>query len=160
MFSETVIYLVNELLLCSKWDEHMLQNPDQVATPTLIIRYDPTCFAPAKALAFNMPLSSTAQVDGFIDDLIVVFLDTQTNRAKAPHAVPLAMHVLSWPRVGTAQEPITRCNILSIPKLLAEGTPDEYQIILGWLIDTHLLLVLLLVDKFTAWLNKLARFLR
>ncbi len=160
MFSETVTDLANELLLCSDWDATALNNPDQPVTPTPTIRYDPPCLAPAKETAFNMPLSSTARVDGFIDDLIAVFLDTKTNRQKAPHAVPLAMHVTSRPHAGDTEEPIARRNILSLPKLLAEGTPDERQIVLGWLLDTHLLLVLLPPDKFTAWLDDLTRFLR
>jgi hypothetical protein len=70
------------------------------------------------------------------------------------------MYVTSRPHAGADEEPITCRNILSIPKLLAEGTPDERQIVLGWLLDTHLLLVLLPPDKFRAWIADLTRFLR
>ena len=150
MFSETVTDLANELLLCDEWDATELFNPGQAHTPMPLDQYKPPCFAPAQPTAFNLPLSSTARVDGFIDDLIVVFLNTAANRAKAPHAVPLAMHVTSQPHTGDATKPIKRRNILSLPKLLAEGTPNERQIVLGWLLDTHLLLVILPADKFTA----------
>jgi hypothetical protein len=160
MFSETVTDLANELLLCPDWDETQLFNPDQAVTPSPIHRYDPPCFAAAEKTSFEVPLSSTARVDGFIDDLILVHLDTPTNNAKAPHAVPLAMHVTRRPHAGDSNEPITRRNILSLPKLLAEGTPDERQIVLGWLIDTHRLLILLPDNKFTAWMDDLQRFLR
>jgi hypothetical protein len=160
MFSETVTDLANELLLCDDWNEGELHNPDQAETPTPILRYNPPCLAPARDPAFHIPLSSTARVDGFIDDLIVVFLDTASNRAKAPHAVPLAMHVTSRPHAGAEEEPVPRRNILSLPKLLAEGTPDERQIVLGWLLDTHLLRVSLPEDKFTAWLDDVLRILR
>ena len=70
------------------------------------------------------------------------------------------MHVTSRPHAGNSEEPISRRNILSLPKLLAEGTPDERQIVLGWLIDTHLLLILLPKDKFSTWMADLLRFIR
>lgn len=38
------------------------------------------------------------------------------------------------------------------PKLIAEGTLAEEQIVLGWMIDTHLLLLKLPADKHDAWL--------
>ena len=66
----------------------------------------------------------------------------------------------SRPHAGDDGEPIPRRNILSLPKLTAEGTPDERQIVLGWLLDTHLLLGILPTDKFCAWLADVVRFLR
>ena len=71
------------------------------------------------------------RVDGFIDDLINVFLDTPVNCANQPHVVPLAMHVTSRPHSGDDDEPIVRRPILSIPKLIGEGSPAEVQIVLG-----------------------------
>jgi hypothetical protein len=70
------------------------------------------------------------------------------------------MHVTSRPHAGAEEEPVPRRNILSIPKLLAEGIPDEQQIVLGWLLDTHLLSVSLPDDKFKAWLADVLRFIR
>jgi hypothetical protein len=151
MFSETVTDLANELLLCTTWEPNDLHNPDQPETPIPKLRYEPPRLTPALDMAVKIPLSSTARVDGFIDDLICVFLDTPANCERAPHAVPLAMHVTSRPHAGDHVEPIKRRNILSLPKLLAEGTPDERQIVLGWMLDAHLLLVQLPEDKFQAW---------
>ena len=45
---------------------------------------------------------------------------------------------------------ILRCAILSMLKLLAEGSPAEQQIVLGWLLDTSRLLVSLPSDKYSA----------
>jgi hypothetical protein len=160
MFSETVTDLANELLLCKGWDPTQLHNPDQQATPVPRLRHNPPRLAKALGTSVIIPLSSTARVDGFIDDLICVFLDSAENRSRAPHAVPLAMHVTNRPHAGDEAEPIKRRNILSMPKLEAEGTPDERQIVLGWMLDTHLLLVELPVDKFKAWISDVLQFLR
>ena len=44
-----------------------------------------------------------------------------------------------------------RREIVSNPKLVAEGGPAETQIVLGWTLNTRLLLVILPYDKFEAW---------
>jgi hypothetical protein len=159
MFSETVTDLANELLLCDQWDPATLQNPDQAETPQPNLQNGLLTLGTALPMAVKIPLSSTARVDGFIDDLICVFLDTDRNRERAPHAVPLAMFVTNRPHAGSETEPIQRRNVLSLPKLQAEGTPDERQIVLGWLLDTYRLLVLLPQDKFTAWMEDLCHVL-
>ena len=41
-----------------------------------------------------------ARSDCFIDDTIQVFLDTEENRKKQPHVVPLAVHVSCRPNAG------------------------------------------------------------
>jgi hypothetical protein len=48
-------------------------------------------------------------------------------------------------------EPVKRRGLLSAPKLEAEGTPAEVQIVLGWNLNTRLLLILLPDDKYEAW---------
>ena len=49
-------------------------------------------------------------------------------------------------------EPITQREFLSGPKLVLEGAPAaEEQVMLGWMLDTHLLLVILPRDKYKAW---------
>ena len=52
---------------------------------------------------------------------------------------------------GATQESILQRAILSMEKLIKEGTPKEAQIILGWLLDMWRLPVALpLQDKFDA----------
>ena len=114
--------------------------------------------AQVRKLAVSIPVPDKGmigRVDGFIDDLINVFLDTPENCERQPHVVPLAMHVTSRPHSGDEDEPIPRRPILSIPKLLAEGSPREIQIVLGWRIDTRRLLISLPDDKYTAWMDDL-----
>jgi hypothetical protein len=121
----------NELLLCNDWDPSLIHNPNQSETPIPRRRHDPPRLAQVLGTAVNIPLSSMARVDGFKDDLKCVFLDSEENRSWPPHAVPLVMQVINCPHGGDGVEPIKRRKILSTPKLQAEGTPDERQIVLG-----------------------------
>lgn len=65
--------------------------------------------------------------------------------------VPLAMHVNSRPHAGETLGPLPRRSILSLPKLIAEGSPAELQLVLGWHLDTRRLLLSLPKDKVEAW---------
>ena len=148
--SEIVADLSNEISQMDHWDPSTLYNPDQPNTPTPKILPPDTPMALAHDMAV-LPPPTSGRVDVFIDDLINVFLDTVANRAKQPHVVPLAAYITNRPHAGDANEPIPRRPILSIPKLIAEGTPAEIQIVLGWLINTRRLTVALPDDKFLAW---------
>jgi hypothetical protein len=103
------------------------------------------------SMAVVVPVTITARTDGFIDNLMQVFLDTPDNLKRAPHAVPLAIHVTSRPHAGPS-EPIQRRSLLSDVILIAEGTPEEIQAVLGWSIDTRRLLLSLPTNKFDAWM--------
>jgi hypothetical protein len=149
-FSEMVTDLSNEIPLCEEWDHETLRSPDQPETPSPSLLPDEVPIARAMPMAVQIPTNVTARSDSFIDDLIRVFLDTPWNRARQPHAVPLAIHVTSRPHAGDA-EPIKRRELMSKPKLIAEGGPAEDQIVLGWTLNTRSLLVILPCDKFEAW---------
>ena len=45
-------------------------------------------------------------------------------------------------------------------KLLAKGSPAEQQIVLAWLLDTRRLLVSLPSDKYSAWIETIAKVVR
>jgi hypothetical protein len=155
LFSEMVTDLANEIAVCDEWDPNTLRSPAQPVTP--VPKLDDASgkkFAPAQHTAVAVPVTSTIKTDGFIDDLIQVFLDTPENRARAPHCVPLAVHVTSRPHAGS-DEPVPRRNILGDAKLLAEGTPAEIQIVLGWTLLTRPLIIALPEDKFDAWIADL-----
>ena len=161
MFSEIVTDLANEISQCRKWDPQLTRSPAQPVAPPPQ-RLDPNIpMQTGRPLAVDIPISGpdSGRVDGFIDDLINVFADTPNNCSRQPHVVPLAMHVTSRPHAGDAREPTPRRTLLSIPKLLAEGSPAEVQIVLGWRIDTRRLLIALPDDKFEAWSDDLDRIL-
>jgi hypothetical protein len=149
-FSEMVTDLSNEIPLCKDWDHESLRSPAQPETPSPVLLPDDVPIAEAMPLAVGIPTTVTARSDSFIDDLIRVFLDTPLNREREPHAVPLAIHVTSRPHAGD-KEPVKRREIVSNPKLVAEGGPAEDQIVLGWTLNTRTLLVILPHDKFEAW---------
>jgi hypothetical protein len=159
LFSEMVTDLANELYMCPHWDPAQVRSPGQPLTPTPKLEKDEEPFGQALPTAVTVPTSSTAKTDGFINDLITVFRDTPQNRERAPHMVPLAMHVTSRPHAGT-EEPVTRRNILSDANLLAEGAPAETQIILGWMIKTRRLQISLPTDKFDAWTTELQKMIK
>jgi hypothetical protein len=76
------------------------------------------------------------------------------NGIGEPHCVPLAVHTTRRPHAGP-HEPVPRRNILGDAKLLAKGTPDELQIVLGWPLRKSQLLIPLPNDKFDAWSHDL-----
>jgi hypothetical protein len=145
--------------MCPDWDPTQVRSPGQPITPTPKQEMDDEPFGQALPTAVTVPTSSTSKTDGFIDDLITVFRDTPQNRERAPHTVPLAMHITSRPHAGN-KEPVKRRNILSDAKLLAEGAPAETQIILGWTINTRRLVILLPKDKFDAWTAELNKIMK
>jgi hypothetical protein len=94
-------------------------------------------------LAVQIPTTITACTGSFIDDLI-------RFRAQEPHAIPLAIHVTGRPHMGDAK-PVRCRGLLSAPKLEAKGIPAEVHIVLGWTLNTRLLMIILPTDKFGSW---------
>ena len=159
MFSELVTDLANEIAQCTEWKPDELRSPAQPETPEPIRLPADIPIATSRPMAVLVPPPTIGgKVDGFIDDLINVFIDNPVNCARQPHVVPLAMHVTSRPHAGDNEEPLPRRPILSIPKLIAEGRPEEVQIVLGWTIDTRRLRISLPTDKYRAWSSDLKLF--
>jgi hypothetical protein len=160
MVSEMVTDLANEICQCEDWDPAELHNPVQPEAPRPIYLPDSEApCSPAQPMAVNVPPIQRGKVDGFIDDLIHVFWDTPSNIERLPHAVPLAMFVTSRPHAGDEAEPLPRRDILSLPKLKAEGSPAESQIILGWRVNTRALTIGLPDNKFADWSRDIQRFI-
>jgi hypothetical protein len=152
MFSELVTDLANEIGQCDEWDPDECRSPAQPLTPVPLRLPASVPIVQARGMALHIPPTKAGgRVDGFIDDLINVFLDSPANCARQPNIVPLAMHLTSRPHAGDAEEPVPRRPILSIPKLVAEGRPEEVQVVLGWRLNTRLLEISLPDDKFVAW---------
>jgi hypothetical protein len=134
MFSEMVTDLANEISRCRSWGPRELHSPAQPVAPPQRRLGPEVPIEKGMLMAIKILLDSTeniGRVDGFIDDLIIVFLESPDNGWRQPHVVPLAMHVTTRPHAGDDKEPITRQTLLSLPKLLAEGSPDEVQTALG-----------------------------
>jgi hypothetical protein len=97
------------------------------------------------------PTSATpqAKTDAFVDDLILVFLDTKENCERAPAAVPLAIHTVAQPM--SPDEPVPREPFFAMEKILGEGALAEVQQVVGWTLDLRRLLILLPANKFRSW---------
>jgi hypothetical protein len=151
-FSEALTDLSNELS-CSNFDPDEVRSP--VVEPSTLRETDyPTEFTPiAEGIppAVEVPTTLDSRKDCFIDDIVVVFLATTKNLKREVHSVPLAAHLLSRPHAGEEKEPVPRKPLFAPDKLIAEGTPAEIMMVLGWLLNTRLLLVRLPPDKFVAW---------
>ncbi|KAI2508556.1 hypothetical protein MHU86_5848 [Fragilaria crotonensis] len=103
MFSELVTDLANEIAQCDEWDPTEHRSPAQPSTPEPLRLPDHVPIVQARRMAINIPPTKAGgRVDGFIDDLINVFLDTPANCLRQPHIVPLAMHLTSRPTRATS----------------------------------------------------------
>jgi hypothetical protein len=79
LFSEMVTDLANKISACNDWDSHELHNPAQPNTPIPIVTELDQPMGIAWLLAVHIPTTQTSWVDGFIDNLITIFLDTLHN---------------------------------------------------------------------------------
>jgi len=154
--SETITDMANDLS-CSAWDPTDLVSPTVLSEHLTPRDYDDEGEVPSLAMApaFEIPTSLQSRKDCFVDDIVCVFLDTEENRKREGHSVPLAVHAVSRPHQGDDQEPIRRRPILSPEKLEAEGRPSEVMIVLGWEVNTRRLEVSLPENKYISWANDL-----
>jgi len=90
--------------------------------------------------------------DVFLDDIFSAIpqLDGDSPGDRGAQAALLALDVLGRPLLPDG-ESLPRDEVLAIDKAIAEGTPAERLIVLGWMINTQRLLISLSTDKFTAW---------
>ena len=58
---------------------------------------------------------------------------------------------MSRPHAGDDVKSVPRRQLLQPKKLEAEGRLAEEEVVLGWLLDTYLLLVRLPYDKYKVW---------
>jgi hypothetical protein len=105
--------------------------------------------AQADELAVDIPAEDHPKSDCYIDDIFMAFLETDAKRGS--RIVPFILHLLGHPL--SPNESLPHDDILSLKKLLAEAMPAERQIILGWIIDTHQLIIALPHNKCVAWTN-------
>ena len=81
--------------------------------------------------------------DVFLDDIFSAIpqLDGDSTGDRGAQAALLALDVLGRPLLPDSGESLPRDEVLAIDKAIAEGTPAERLIVLGWMIDTRRLLI-------------------
>lgn len=147
--SEMITDFANDLLYNSAWDSKLLHSPDQHLLPPAEYLSPDLQISPALPTMLLPPPLPKGFSDVFIDDIVTTFLDTPENIARAPAAVPLATHVFTRPLAE--DEHVVREKFIAQDKLAAEGNPSEIKTILGWIVNTRLLLISLPSDKYTVW---------
>jgi hypothetical protein len=155
VISEMITDLANELLDDEAWDTSLCVSPLQHLVPAPQRLPANIKIATAVQPQLQPPPYPHGKADTFVDDVILVFLDTAENCTRATAAVPLAIHLASRPMSDT--EPIPREPFLSMEKLAAEGMPAEIQLVLGWQIDTRRLIIQLPEDKHRAWTRDITK---
>ena len=149
IISESLTGLVNAILKCPDWDPSVTFSPLESMYPPVELLDENIPFSKTLPLSVEIPETSLAKSDVFLDDNIEVGLDTPTIRRRLQGAVALAVDVMS--RRLDEDEPLPRKTLINKTKLAAEGKLEERKIVLGWLLDTRSLTISLPEHKFIAW---------
>lgn len=146
--SELATDLSNDLVRDDGWDHVLQVSPHQhlIQDKTKFVEED-VPIAQANELAVDIPDDDAPQSDCYIDDIFSAFFEEDVDRGS--RAVPFAIHLLSRP--VQKYESLSRADMLSLTKFLAEATPAERETILGWMLDTRRLMIELPENKYAAW---------
>ena len=150
--SEMVTDLSNELPLIKGWNPDELHHPMQPEVPEPEYLDESIPITAAKEMVVDVPTTTLGRGDCFIDDIIKVFLDTADAIKRHASSALLAIFVSIRPFAGK-KETVPRKEVVSLEKWKAEGVPREIQMVLGWLINTRLLLLCLPLDKYTTYVR-------
>ena len=159
VMSEAATDLSNAISSCTSW------NPTQLASrhaataqaPPQLEPYE-VPFAQARPLRVDVHAPETGAAEVFVDDIFSVF--PWLPGKKPDHmaqAVLLAIDVLC--RTPSDADSLPRQDLLSLAKAIAEGTPSEQLIILGWLLNSRTLMASLPYDKYVAWSSDIQQIL-
>ena len=146
--SEFVTNLTNDLLTYADWDENILFSPHvrKLSPPTLLS--DSIPFHNAKPADAKVHVSREGRADVFIDDIVTAGYNSARWKRLCGAAL-LAIYIFGRPVDST--EPVPRDDLLSLNKLLSEGSLLEVQTVLGWEINTRTLTISLPSDKYSEW---------
>ena len=143
--SESTTDLANALFQLDDWDPKVLFSPIQHKVPKAEANTSDIPFAKALPLAVTLDDNNKGKSDVYIDDITSVIADINNNAEKGEAAVLLAMHLIGRP--FDSNDPITRLDLASITKLIAEARLEETKILLGWKLDTRTLTVSLTFEN-------------
>jgi hypothetical protein len=159
--SELMCDLCNQLARCIAWnaeDSPDLESPHQkqyVLPPVYLD--DDTPLATAQPTTVAIISDDFPYTEVYLDDFITIFLDLEPMIWRGARVSLLLLHVLGRPL--HTHEPIARDDLLSFEKTVAEGTPEETKVILGWLINTRTLTLSLPEDKRASWSHSITQLL-
>jgi hypothetical protein len=157
--SEILCDLCNQVSWCSLWNATntpMLESPHQAAyvrSPIYLSADLP--IALARDMTVQVASDDCPYTDVYLDDFICCFLDTEKAIWAGSRINLLILYLVGRPVLPA--EPTMRDDLLAFDKTLAEGTPEEIKMVLGWQINTRLFLLSLPSDKREAWTADIRR---
>ena len=139
---------MNALLASNDWNPDDLNSPLQHLIPPPKNNIDERKFEKALPTAVKVTTNKSGQVDWYIDDLMTVAVDVDNNWKRGSAAVLTAIQILGCP--VDKDGPIKIVDLVSLSKLIAEASMDEWNILLGWKLDTRSQLVSLAFEEYRA----------
>jgi hypothetical protein len=155
LISEMIADLSNILLQHRDWNPRELHSEfNSIADTTPKLADESVEFTPARELLNEWEMSDHGVTEAYIDDIFNVFpFLSEDHLDRGRNASLLAIDTLGRPT--HVDDPLPRDPLVAIKKLMAEGTPSELMIVLGWQIDTRRLIIQLPEEKATTWISDL-----
>jgi hypothetical protein len=104
-----------------------------------------------KELIVDIKVNHRGTYDLYIDDIIALTLDVPGTNNLEHCAGAHLLAVAATARPSHEDEPIPREEMEAVNKLIAEATPEESKMILGWLMNFRKLIISLPDNKHLAW---------
>jgi hypothetical protein len=159
--SKILCDICNQVSRCSLWNathSPALESPHQklYVRPPIYLSPD-LPMAKARAMSVQVGSDDCPYTEVYLDNFISCFLDTDASIWAGSRINLLILYLFGRPILQN--EPTTRDDLLAFDKTLAEGTPEESKVVLGWIINTRLLRLSLPCDKRDAWTADIRRLL-
>jgi hypothetical protein len=151
IISESTHDLANAILHDNSWDPHSDYAPYQHLVPPIDLIDEAVPFAEGAEQIVDIPVYPRGMGDVYIDNLIqtAVIIDGTNNAIRCKCATLHSIDACTRPKHLNKQIP--REDMEACNKLKAEAGLEEWNSILGWLVDTRRLLLSLPNNKFVAW---------
>jgi hypothetical protein len=135
----------------NSWDPHSDYAPCQHLVPSIDLIDEAVHFAEVAEQIVNIKVHPQGTGNVYIDNLTqtAVTIDGTDNAIRCKHITLLAIDACTWPK--QLNELIPHKEMDPHNKLEMEARLEECNTILGWLVDTHCLLLSLPNNKFVAW---------
>jgi hypothetical protein len=146
-FAELACDLANDLLRSGR-DGTFFETDELQRLPQAPEVADPNVpFGPARPMAIPPFPDTLPMCDVFLDDTFCAMLerDWRLGRAILPYIIKF------FGRPKDPDEPLVRDACLSMTKFLAEATPEETKVVLGWQLDTRRMTIALPPNKANGW---------
>ena len=154
--SEATCDLANAIARIAPWDiRNDIPTHASILQDPIFLEND-IPLAPALPLLVDPCVDEYGGSEVFIDDIFSAFLDLSQDHIDRGQFSPLlAIETLSRP--SHEHKPLPRDDLLALEKAVAEGTPNEMLIVLGWELNARKLLVILPFYKAQDWSTQVTK---